>query len=57
MWKEQGKGVSFFFFSIIEWLGKGVRVFFLLICRRAMGGGGGRFIFYKFIIGFRVGGG
>jgi len=42
MWKEQGKGVSFIFktfFFIIEWVGRGVRVIFLLICRRGMGGG------------------
>ncbi len=35
MCKEEGKGVSFFrkfFFFIIEWLGKGVKVFFLSIC-------------------------
>jgi len=32
MWKEEGKGVSFLLFFIIEWLGRGVRVFILLIC-------------------------
>ncbi len=36
MWKEEGKRVSFFFFNffffIIEWLGRAVRVFFLCIC-------------------------
>jgi hypothetical protein len=35
MCKEEGKWVSFFrktFFFIIEWLGKGAKVFFLKIC-------------------------
>jgi len=32
MWKEEGKGVSFLLFFIVEWLGRGVRVFILLIC-------------------------
>ncbi len=41
--RRRGRGLLFFiiFFFIIEWLRKGVMVFFLLICGRGMGGGMG----------------
>jgi hypothetical protein len=56
MWKEEGKRVSFFlkyFFFIVEWLRRGVRVYVNML----KGGGRGFRLnfFYKVIIGGRGG--